>query len=583
MKTNFKKLIAFLLALAMLLTAFSGCNGKKSGSKKNKSKKKANTAVTSNLSSEGNTSSDLNDEDWEDPEDAGAEDDFDDPEEEEVIFSNIMLHNKTAVQQNFLGFNAIYHAYAYRKDQYGRTFTEKMAAEETARAARSGIHIARTSYDMDMAWDSKTQRFDFESEKMQGFYRFCLEMKKYNISVLVNHWYISQIAHWVYGHGQPDINGMPNVDSNGKTKCHPAIYVEGDQQATYDKFAEFMVDTVKALKMHGCSNANYISALTEPGINWDDDWGDIYKEGKQYAVKISNQTAEINNILNRHLRQAGLRSSVTIQGPNISGTAVEKHLTVPYMQNYLKKLEPGAVDLISAHRYHGKEMTDDNYELWDEWLNENESGFSLKNFIYDEYNCDPSDGNLVKNRNNAFNGIQIALGNVAMLNHGVQGSFLWSLFDQQWPDSQSTNTEFYDGVHLTGTAPTLLSSSIVYPSYYSFALTANLVGQLGSSVYAGDDKNTGGVYAAMTVGKDSSVNILVVNTNTDKAYLTLDFEKTIGGKTMYRHVYKAAEIVPSANTELLPPDLKITTVKQKLKDAVPPCSVVVYTTQQACK
>lgn len=52
---------------------------------------------------------------------------------------------------------------------------------------------------------------------------------------------------------------------------------------------------------------------------------------------------------------------------------------------------------------------------------------------------------------------------------------------------------------------------------------------------------------------------------------------------MYRHVYKAAEIVPSANTELLPPDLRITTVKQKLKDAVPPYSVVVYTTQQACK
>lgn len=583
MKTNFKKLIALLLALAMLLTAFSGCNGKKSGSKKNSSEKKANTAVTSDLSSGGNTSSDLNDEDWEDPEDAGAEDDFDDPEEEEAIFSNIMLHNKTAVQQNFLGFNAVYHAYAYRKDQYGRTFTEKMAAEETARAARSGIHIARTYYDMDMAWDSKTQRFDFESEKMQGFYRFCLEMKKYNISVLVNHWYISQIAHWVYVHGQPDINGMPNVDSNGKTKCHPAVYVEGDQQATYDKFAEFMVETVKALKMHGCSNANYISALTEPGIYWDDDWGDIYKEGKEYAVKISNQTAEINNILNRHLRQAGLRGSVTIQGPNISGTAVEKHLTVPYMQNYLKKLEPGAVDLISAHRYHGNEMTADNYELWDEWLNENESGFSLKNFIYDEYNCDPSGGNVVENRNNAFNGIQIALGNIAMLNHGVQGSFLWSLFDQQWPDSQSTNYEFYDGVHLTGTAPTLLSSSIVYPSYYSFALTANLVGQLGSSVYAGDDKNTNGVYAAMTVGKDGSVNILVVNTNVVEAYLTLDFEKTIGGKTMYRHVYKAAEIVPSANTELLPPDLRITTVKQKLKDAVPPYSVVVYTTQQACK
>lgn len=116
MKTNFKKLIALLLALAMLLTAFSGCNGKKSGSKKNSSEKKANTAVTSDLSSGGNTSSDLNDEDWEDPEDAGAEDDFDDPEEEEAIFSNIMLHNKTAVQQNFLGFNAVYHAYAYRKD-----------------------------------------------------------------------------------------------------------------------------------------------------------------------------------------------------------------------------------------------------------------------------------------------------------------------------------------------------------------------------------------------------------------------------------------------------------------------------------
>ena len=170
------------------------------------------------------------------------------------------------------------------------------------------------------------------------------------------------------------------------------------------------------------------------------------------------------------------------------------------------------------------------------------------------------------------------------MNYGMKGSFIWTLFDQQWPNNSTTNTDaFRDGIHMFGTAPSLLLSSKVFGSYYSFSLVANALGDKGSKIYRGDDDTYEGVYAAMSESPDGEISIVVASTNIDDTALTLNFEKSLQGKTFYRHVYAPYDIVCTTEGELINPDLKLTNTTTALKDIVKPFNVVVYTTKKLVK
>lgn len=585
MKIKFQKTIALFLALALSLSALAACNSETTEKKKKKKKSNKNTTVSSEnadseLSGELSNGDFIEDEEWEDedPEEEPA-DEFEEPADEDVVYSTVKIYNQTPVQTDFLGFNAIYNAFAFRTDDdFGRNLTPKMAAEETARAAQTGIRIARSTYDCSLAYNSKTKTFDYNSEKMQGLFKFCHEMEKYDISVFLVHHNITDIAFeyytWTKGGNTWQTTTKPQANTP-----HEAFLVEGDQQATYQKFANFMVETVKALQANGCKNVDYISALCEPGLYWYDELNDpeniAVAEG--YAKASATKCAEINNILHRALVKAGVRNTVKLQGPNIGYGAAIGCLT--YMKEYKKLLDEGANDLYSWHTYKGSDFTMDNYSEWNDYYAEFENEVDMSTYVLDEWNTD-NKVNGTDGRLTALKGTQIALGSVAMLNHGVRTGYLWSLFDQLWVSNYSNNGEFTDGVQLTGLMPTLLQSSVVYPGYYAQSLMGTLVGKAHSTVYRGEDEGTNSVYAAMTEGQDGSKNILVVNINADDAYVTLDFEKSLGGKSVYRHVYNGASAEGSSNANLIGFDLKKTGVNTKLNDVLPGFSVVVYTTEK---
>ena len=629
MKNSLIKLLCLVLSLIMVVTSFSAC------------KKKKDDAVTSSDSADvGNDNPDeiIDDEpdeedgdsdsdddgsdDWEewdepydyddeehdeeeqdeenpveepDEEDPVEEPDEEDPEEDETEkepdedepeILEIPIYNSKPVQTDFLGFNAIYHGFTYMKDSYDRNLTEKAAKEEIKRAAKSGINIARSMFEMNHAWDRTTKSWNWESDEMKAFYRWCLELKEYDVSVLVNHWYANAFADWNYGSGNPTVDGASNntFDENGKeisTTNHVAVHVPGDPEATYNKFMQFMSDAVKALYAHGCTNANYISPTTENGIYWNNDWGDpLGAEGERYNKNIAELNADIYNRLHRQFVKDGIRNSVIIQGPNVSARSTfagDRGSLVPFRKYFDAAIDEGAIDLYSCHKYFGNDLTLDNYDFWDAYYTEAEENFSLDNFIHDEFNAELMVGNAVKYLDDPYVGLQVALGEMAMLNHGIRGAFRYSLFDQLFVHNTANNGEFEDGIQRTGTAPSLLKSSIMYPSYYSWSLMSNFMGKKGSTIYAGEDSQ-GSVYANMSVGKDGSVNIAVVSTEIFDTNLSLKFEKSLGGKTFYRHVYKANEIVGTASSDLIPADLKITNVNSTLNDSVLPYSLVIYTT-----
>ena len=94
----------------------------------------------------------------------------------------MLIQNQHCVQPNFLGFNAVYHGYAGLNDQFGRIYNEELCELEADRAAELGLKVARTFYKW-YAWVAEKQVWNWESEKMQAFYRWLDRLKKRNIQV----------------------------------------------------------------------------------------------------------------------------------------------------------------------------------------------------------------------------------------------------------------------------------------------------------------------------------------------------------------------------------------------------------------
>lgn len=584
MKNNILiKILCLTFALVMAVSALGACNSDKTSSDPVSSSSSTvsdpSEEITSSedsTSSETETASDDNaDDDWSGYDDLAEYDE--DAYSDDYYTAKLNIYNKTAVQEDFYGFGGVYHAFPYRSDNYGRQYTEKMAEAEIQRAINSGITMARTTYSIDNAWDSQTKSWNWESEIMQAMYKFCLGLKEGGVEVLVNHWYCNNFLFTTY----PWADDGEKVTKPGvQNDCHEAIAVKGDQQATLENFAAFMSETVKQFRAHGCTNVTTISIATEPYATWNENMADIVsnEEIKEAAAK---DMAWAHNTLNACLKKDGIRNIIDIMGPNFSG--VED--AALYYKYFKKYVDSDSCDLISLHKYHGSDLTADNYDLWKDCaeIYKTEVG-SFENFVWDEYNCSPSSENSIAYRHNSFNGTQLALAQVCFMNYGMKSSFIWSLLDQQWPNNASTNLDsFRDGVHMCGTAPTFLQSSIVFPPYYSFSLVANALGDKGSKVYRGDDDTYEGVYAAMTENKDGDISIIVVSTNISETHFELDFEKSLGGVTLYRHVYNPNNITCTAEAELINPDLKLTNAKMSLKDVIKPYCVAVYTTKKLCK
>lgn len=570
------RILCLIFAVVMSFSALAACSNEADNSSSNSSSSKKDVSsqtnsddTTDNIPDDNNESNIPEDEDsaYDDLVETPSDDYGDD---EYILTSKLNIYNAKPVQEDFMGFGGVYHAFTYRSDLYGRQYDDKMAQAEIDRVINSGITIARSYYEIPNAWDEKTGSWDWDSEEMQAIYKCCLGLKKGDVEMLMNHWYCSNYLFETYPWRDATPEGVKN-------ECHVAIRVEGDQEKTLENFAVFMSETVKQFRARGCTNMTTISIATEPYCTWKEEWADVISKEERYNAASKDIATALNKV-NARLKTDGIRNTVKIMGPNFAGVE-----DAAYYYKYFKKhIEADACDLISLHTYQGRDLTSDNYELWKNAVEiyKTEVG-SFENFVFDEYNCSPAAEESIEARHNSYNGVQLALAQVCFMNYGMKSSFVWSLLDQQWPNNSATSTDsFRDGVHMCGTAPTFLLSSIVFPPYYSFSLVAKALGDKGAKVYRGDDDTYDGVYTAMTENKNGDVSIIVVSTNIEDTAVEINFEKSLGGKTLYRHVYNPNSIVCTAEGEMINPDLKLTNTTTMLKDVVSPYCVVVYTTKK---
>ena len=199
-----------------------------------------------------------------------------------------------------------------------------------------------------------------------------------------------------------------------------------------------------------------------------------------------------------------------------------------------------------------------------------------KDYWHDEYNSFA--GSFKSGRFEKEHGVWLALGQVALMNGGGKGSFLWSLFDQQWPnDHRTTGDAFFDGEHRWGLMPSLFRSKTPYPAYYFWCLISRYTGGEGTRCYEGHNISGGKVQMNINELPDGNYTITAVNYGKTAEDIKICFNKSLG-RTFYRHLADSAKIVPDESATLPGIDKVFHNTPDTIVDNLPPMSAAVYTT-----
>lgn len=211
----------------------------------------------------------------------------------------------------------------------------------------------------------------------------------------------------------------------------------------------------------------------------------------------------------------------------------------------------------------------DPYEFWGNNLRKMLAHIPQgKEFWWDEYNAN------IRDREDPLKGTDIALARVALMNNGVENSFMWSLFDQQWPNLSGRGSDgFEDGVHRHGVAMCPMRKDWTYPSYQAVRVTGMVGGGVGTKVYKGAGENN--VYCTMSQEPNGKLTVLVVNNSGMEQEIYLTFENNVTA-TLNRYIYNPAVATGAPGIPALEKPAEIT-VDGSITDVLPAGAVVAYT------
>ena len=556
MKNKAIKLICLLLCLVLALSAFAGCKGKNTGKKSKKSKK--NTSVSSELSSD--LSSDTSSDEWidDEPDDQIEEDDPVDEEsideEEPEAIAEATVKNTAPLTQNVMGAGmGLYCPYAFMDNEI--VPRDRVANAEFDRLQNMGVHTVRGMFKFEWLDEGRNDGvWNWESSKMQAYYKWMQAMKDRNINVFVNPWSFAHIA---------DIESYHYWD----TKCFYADTFE----KTIDSWSTAMTEVFLKLRAKGFTNANGLLLFTEPN----------YAADVKARPELHDQYIYTAKLIDKKLKTAGIRQSIRLMGPNFAGDGtvlLEKCMTEAY----------NCFDIFSQHRYiELQEMTsnttpDVTVGTYSYFIDKAKELGKGKPFWIDEYNVSVKDSLATSDLgfDNIYRGVQqAATYNTCMNMGGVNGMMIWTLADQQWPENRgnSNTSGFYDGVLFHGLLPDMNKTMVPKSQYYAFSLLSKYTGTKGNSVYTTECESLE-VTVSATKLPDGNWTFIVTNTNIENTLFKLNFEKQLNGLKLYRHQYVASEVKPTNAAKIIPANKTILNVKTGFTDVLKPYSVAVYTT-----
>jgi len=235
----------------------------------------------------------------------------------------LIIHNKKAIQDNFLGLNAVYHGFAGAKDNDGRVYSEELCELEANLAADLGVKIARTHYQW-IAYDFENEKWDWDnSPNFNAFCSWVGRLKKRGIDVALN-------TSW---------SNITDIMSNGWGGKSP-FTTDNNWEKSVKKYAEWVSESVYQLvEKRGLTNVKYLIMFTEPqhytGPSELPEGVSHHWEGWYQAVCAVDE----------QLKKDGRRHLVKLVGPN-EGSTYE-----PKMLKWLKNKDSNLIDIYSAHNY----------------------------------------------------------------------------------------------------------------------------------------------------------------------------------------------------------------------------------------
>lgn len=592
-----KKIIALLLVLCILLCTVA-CSNQKKPQGNNKPPVSSDTSST-DTSSTDSSSTDTSSEDTSST-DSTFSDDVDEENEKpqsnvskvtstytvsEPDVLNLDVYNKKVFNDNWDGVNGINQGFIFLPDEYGRNYTDAQIEEELKRLGDMNINMVRSYMDAGYAFKERKGKeviYDWDSERMQAFYKWLDAMEERDIQVAVN-----------MGWSNGSIAGATTQDSLGYTI---PWYIRGELNI-YSEMIDMYTDWVKLfieeVIIKRGYDIEYFVMFTEPYAENAGGMSRVYEPYIAPGVKKKmdgwDVSVDVINATHKKLKEAGLRDKVKLTGPQYGlskdfckGETLEEEL------NWWIERIGDCIDVYTFHWYiptwpgagggsSSASVSDDNYDLWIYYFEQFVDIISKtgKPFWFDEWMYG---GNAIENQKTDFYAQQVAQTVIAAMNSGVNSCIYWQLFETVWPTRLDTGGEFEDGIHILGTAPSLYESAIPYKLYYGLSNVIKHAGELGSKVYYCEGTN--GVYLSMVeYEKDGKKyqNVIVVNTSSLEKKISVNFEKSIG-KNMYRYLFDPLKIEPDTSAKMIPVDKGFKNVNKVLQDTIPAGSIAVYST-----
>ncbi|MBQ8550002.1 MAG: hypothetical protein IJ426_01535 [Clostridia bacterium] len=482
---------------------------------------------------------------------------------------------------NFRGLtSSVYHATEFMgMDPNNRDYTDEMIDLEFKRYKDAGFTHMRVQFKSDWMYSGDDSNpWDWECEKMLGFYEFCKKADEYGIQVcLVLGWqYPAFIEGGNASHYFLEVPYlMPRAyDENGNTKVilrWGTYFEELDYEEQNRRYADWGVQTVRALEAHGVDNAFNFFIFNEPR-----------EDGGSPTGAFVDYQKETFLALHKALKAEGLRDKCTLIGPNQSNTSGQIGLATAFMGS---KGYDEIFDIYSSHyNKHPQNPTDDPYEyhysLYSSFM-EKVDGFGLKNvkeFWLDEFNID-GDHYMTDSFDDTWMGPQTATMMMAAFNAGVSAISCWQFFDQTWSEYYGSGGEYKYGTQIGGVVPSLYNTETPYPAYYALSLLSRYFGTEGGTTYnVEQSQDVASVYISALEFKEGGWSFAVVNMNTEAVTVNIGLEESIGGETLYRYQYSSSDIEISQAAKVITADKAFENVTKNIIDTVPGGSLTIYST-----
>lgn len=477
--------------------------------------------------------------------------------------TKIKLFNKTPINEEFLGFGALYYPWIYLNDDYGRNYTEEQANKELDYLQLSGIRIVRSTIFINYDYfDAENCSWKLEGPRFEGTLKALKAVDERGIDILLNFEWGGSINHSEKVFGDPRFSHL-NFDK----KC--------------EILGSFVRDFVTALKENGVNRAKYITFFSEPP------GGSIDGRDNEEVEAVLYRYKKCIGAAHNALVEAQIRNDYKfVLGNTALGTEWWNstwQLFAP-LQEVLKEYG----DEWAYHnynRYNGSVITNTALEYENMMTSVNadifeKTGVPAQNVWIDEYNAANFKNTFHTYRNSSgWNAIHIIAGMVANMNVGYKTVLHWTFTNTLWTNSRSNGKDnWVDGYHCWGIIPNLMQEDEPYNSFYAYQIVASHINK--GKTYTGENFSESGLCCSACENDDGTFTVVVVNSNVFDQSFELIFEKELNDLKFDRYLYEASKNYRKRKMNVITPNKKISNVVTSLKDTIPGGCVAVYTTNR---